>query len=112
MIRKSLLALCVLAVAACSPAHRGARRGLQVAALGDSPLLGRHVEVSPDGRHLAYSMQVEGLAAIYVANAGRHEPGAAHPRHLGYDAKWSPDGRWIAYYSDHNADCGWSQRRW
>ena len=104
MIRKSLLCLSVLAVAACSRAAKGPDVDYKVAAMGDSPLLQQDVEVSPDGTHLAYSMQVEGLSAIYVSNADGTNPVRLTRGIWDVAPKWSPDGRWIAYYSDHNAD--------
>jgi Tol biopolymer transport system component len=104
MNRKWLLCLGLLASAACSRRADGPDVDYRVAAMGESPFLIRDVELSPDGSRMAYTMQVEGLAAIYVAGADGSNP--VRLTHGVWDQSpyWSPDGRWLAYYSDENAD--------
>lgn len=104
MLRKSPLLLCVFAMAACAGGAEGPDVDYRVAAMGASPLLNRDVELSPDGTRMAYSMQIEGLSAIYVA--GAHGSNPVRLTHGVWDQSpiWSPDGRWLAYYSDENAD--------
>ena len=104
MIRKSPLLLCVLAIAACARGPEGPDVDYRIAALDPSPFLNRDVELSPDGTRMAYSMQIEGLSAIYVAAADGSNP--LRLTHGVWDQSpyWSPDGRWLAYYSDENAD--------
>mgnify|MGYP001184913875 CR=1 FL=1 len=49
-------------------------------------------------------MQIEGLSAIYVADADGSNPVRLTHGVWDIGPLWSPDGRWIAYYSDENAD--------
>ena len=102
MIRKSLL--CLLAVAACSPGTDGPDVNVTELVGGAAPLVIGAGVLSPDGTRLAYSMQLEGVAAIFVSAANGSNP--VRLTHGIWDLQpwWSPDGRSIAYYSDHNAD--------
>ena len=62
--------------------------------------LGAHVALSSDGTRLAYAAQVDGSTRLYLRDLDQLEAqalpgteGAVHPF-------FSPDGEWIAFYSD------------
>jgi dipeptidyl aminopeptidase/acylaminoacyl peptidase len=102
MIRRLLLALCgVAAVAASAPAQE--RRPLTVPDfLGfDRP---GEPAISPDGRWVAYNVTATDLAAsrrrtdLWLVSASGGEPRRISTDSLGgRSARWSPDGRAIAY---------------
>jgi len=104
MLRKLPLCLCLLAVAACSRRAEGPDVDYHELAVNDPLVLNPDVELSPDGTRAAWSKVVEGRAAIFVSDADGRNP--VRLTHGVWDASplWSPDGRWIAYYSDDNAD--------
>ena len=59
---------------------------------------------SPDGTRIAYGLELEGRAGIFVMNADG--TGQTQVTNGVWDVGpvWSPDGTWLAYYSDVDAD--------
>lgn len=64
----------------------------------------RGAKWSPDGARLAYSAVVEGQSAIFVADANGQNGQRITFGIWDISPIWSPDGAWIAYYSDEDAD--------
>ncbi|MCL4866021.1 MAG: PD40 domain-containing protein [Gemmatimonadales bacterium] len=64
----------------------------------------RNARWSPDGTRLAWSQVVEGRSAIFVADADGQNGRAITSGVWDSNPIWSPDGAWIAYYSDEDAD--------
>lgn len=59
---------------------------------------------SPDGTRIAYAQAVEGKSAIFVAGADGTNGQRITFGIWDSGPLWSPDGAWIAYYSDEDAD--------
>jgi len=104
MTRKLSLVAALLALTSCGPKSEGPDVTYHVAAMGADLNLHRDVSLSPDGTRMAYSMGLEGVSAIFAAAADGSNP--VRLTHGVWDQSpyWSPDGRWIAYYSDEGAD--------
>jgi len=64
----------------------------------------RNARWSPDGSRLAYSQIVEGKSALFVADANGQNGTRISFGIWDSNPIWSPDGAWIAYYSDEDAD--------
>ena len=104
MIPKSMLSLCLMALAACSKGGNAPVVAVKDLVGGVAPLVDGLGGLSPDGRRVAYSMQIEGMSAIYVAGADGANPVRLTHGIFDQYPVWSPDGRWIAYYSDYGSD--------
>ena len=112
------------------PAHRAAPRGAgrrAVAAAAGQPLAAapaliarrvffenpeyRNVQISPDGRHLAYLAPLDGVRNLWVAPLD--SPRAAHPvtratdRDIGWDYRWAHTNRHLVFFRDHDGDENW-----
>jgi TolB protein len=82
------------------------RNGLQ--RLTDHPAFDDQGVLSPDGETLAFvSTRREGTADLWLLNvtSGRYTQ-LTHRSGGNFRPSWSPDGRWIAFSSDRNADPG------
>ena len=102
MIRHAVRASAVLLLAACGSEGGSGLAYTQVAAAESfQPFT---PSLSPDGTRLAWSAVVDGQAAIFVGNPDGSD--AVRLTHGVWDTQphWSPDGRWIAYYSDEDSD--------
>jgi TolB protein len=69
--------------------------------LTDDPAQERYPDWSPDGNQLVFYSDRSGRQEIYVIAREDRSSGWGEPRQLTFDggviARWSPDGRWIAY---------------
>ena len=87
------------------------------AAVAPPPLIPRAVlfgnpertmpKISPDGKHLAFTMPAEGVMNVFVAPVGD----VGHPVQVTFDKtrpigqfSWSVDGRWVIYQQDAAGD--------
>jgi dipeptidyl aminopeptidase/acylaminoacyl peptidase len=65
-------------------------------------------QLSPDGQHLLYLTSTSGMPQLWVAPVRAGGPAA--PRQITFGAnrvqwaRWSPDGRWIAYGTDRGGN--------
>ena len=102
MKRLCAVSLMLFAGAACQDRTGAGLAEFRTALTADS---GRAYgpDVAPDGR-LAFTTQVEGKSAIFVAGAD----GAGTARYTfgiwDNNPVWSPDGAWIAFYRDSSAN--------
>ncbi|MGE3275238.1 MAG: prolyl oligopeptidase family serine peptidase [Vicinamibacterales bacterium] len=70
------------------------------------------VEVSPDGRHIAYSVQHADGPGFPSTEVRIMDVATGQSRRLGSDAdgasgpRWSPDGAWLAFFGRHDGQSG------
>src|SRR5882672_6485809 len=104
MNRISLHCLGVVAAAACAAAPLVAQQpsGIQSADVYALRGLG-DVQVSPDGKHVAYAMTRRDGGARQRSETWIRDLSTGNQSRLGTDAtgasspRWSPDGQWIAF---------------
>jgi len=70
--------------------------------LTDDPASDSYPDWSPDGRQIVFQAQKTGRGELFVLTRKSKDAGWGEERQLTFDgadqpAKWSPDGRWIAY---------------
>jgi dienelactone hydrolase len=71
----------------------------------------RNVQLSPDGRHLAYQAPLDGVTNLWVARAD--SPHDAHPvtratdRDIGWDYRWAHTNQHLVFFRDHDGDENW-----
>ena len=56
-----------------------------------------HVQVSPDGEHLAYDSDSQGTRAVYIANRDGTSPRRVSGAGYASVPTWSPDGQYVAF---------------
>lgn len=59
---------------------------------------------SPDGARFAFGAEIEGLSGIFVMNVDGTGRTRLTSGVWDVDPYWSPDGQWLAYYSDEDSD--------
>jgi TolB protein len=76
---------------------------LRVASIVDDGARNYHVQLSPDGRQVAFDSDRDGVRGVYVADARGH--GVQRVSGPGYAAvpTWSPDGRRLAFIRGEDA---------
>ncbi|MGZ8411905.1 MAG: prolyl oligopeptidase family serine peptidase [Gemmatirosa sp.] len=94
-------ATCVLPVVSRAQATAGARRPMTFADFAAVQAV-TDPQLAPDGRHVLYAVRTTDVAAnrrtttTYLASTAGEQPAAIHEG-AASEARWSPDGRWIAY---------------
>jgi dipeptidyl aminopeptidase/acylaminoacyl peptidase len=94
-------ALVVLVAAPAAALAQGAKRAITFADFAAVKAVS-DPQLSPDGRHVLYAVRttdVEGnrrTTTTYLAETAGDQPASIHDG-AASEARWSPDGRWIAY---------------
>jgi dipeptidyl aminopeptidase/acylaminoacyl peptidase len=71
----------------------------------------RNVQISPDGRHLAYLAPLQGVRNLWVASLDAPHDGQpltrAIDRDIGWDYRWGYTNRHLVFVRDHDGDENW-----
>ena len=82
--------------------------------LTDDPAFDDQGALSPDGKSLAFiSTRGEGFANLWLLDIASHKyTNLTKSRSGNFRPSWSPDGRWIAFSSDRDANPGRFPGQW
>jgi TolB protein len=88
--------------------------GSGVEQLTDDPAFDDQGSLSPDGKSVAFiSTRGEGFPNLWLLDIASHKSqNLTHSRSGNFRPSWSPDGRWIAFSSDRDADPGRFPGQW
>jgi TolB protein len=101
MVRSAALTGMTLGILACGGDAGPARTVLYEEPTAE--LIGS-TRLSPEGTRFAFGAEIEGRSGIFVMNADGTGRTRLTSGVWDVDPHWSPDGQWLAYYSDEDAD--------